>query len=98
MSNSTKLPSFEFRRRNDTTVYRYHPCESMNGFPAWKRENIELYVTKLDGFGWVCVDKTNTIHAIAWGISVNQISALPTAGEWVSKKGDKSYVYDVVYI
>lgn len=98
MSKSIELPSFEFRRRNDTAAYRYHPCEPMNGFPAWKREDLDLYVARIKGFGWACIDRDNTIFAIAWGIPADQMSESPPAGEWVSKKEDKSYVYDLVYI
>jgi len=56
MTNLSGQPIFEFRRRNDTSTYRYQRYDPINGFPAWKRENADLYVIQHEGFGWVCVD------------------------------------------
>lgn len=98
VDNKTTRPSFEFRRRIDAVVYRFCPCESLDGKIAWKREDIDLWVTQITGFGWVCVNSNRIICGIPWGVALDQVDELPPAGEWVSKKGDKSYVYDVVYI
>jgi len=98
MINLSEKPSLEFRRRNESSTYRYHPCDPINGFPAWKRENADLHVIQLEGFGWVCVDNQNQIHAIPWGVPTTLMNERPPAGEWVSKKGDISYVYDLVYL
>lgn len=98
MSKKTVQPSFEFRRRIDTVVYHFHPCEPIDGKMAWKREDIDLWITQLTGFGWVCIDSNKVIYGIPWGIALDRMGELPPAGEWVSKKDDKSYVYDIVYL
>lgn len=96
MSDKIIRPSFEFRRRIDTVVYVFRPSEPIDGRPAWKRIDIDLWVTQVDGFGWACIDSERTICGIPWGLTLDKMGELPPAGEWISKKGDKSYVYDVV--
>lgn len=98
MGNNTLQLGFEFRRRIDSVVYRFRPCEPFDGQVAWKREDVDLWVTQIAGFGWVCIDRNRVICGIPWGVPHDKMGELPPAGEWVSKKDDKSYVYDVVYI
>lgn len=93
----TLRPSFEFRRRIDPVVYRFHSCEPIDGQSAWKREDIDLWITKIPGFGWVCIDSNRIICGIPWAVALDKMGELPPAGDWVSKKGDKSYVYEAVY-
>ena len=90
--------SLEFKRRIDGITYCFHPCEPMDGQFAWKREDMNLWIIKMDRFGWVCVDDKKVIYGIHWGIACSNKDKLPPVGEWVSKKGGKSYVYDVTYI
>lgn len=90
--------SFEFKRRIDGAVYRFHPCKPINGQIAWKREDIDLWITRVERFGWVCIDSNKIIYGIPWCVELDKMGELPPAGEWISKKGDKSYVYDVTYI
>jgi hypothetical protein len=89
---------FEFRRRTDGVVYRYHPCEPLQGELAWKREDKELWVTKLGAHGWVGVNAELEILSVPWRIPLAQQGAIPPSGIWVSRKGDKSYVYELVYL
>jgi hypothetical protein len=88
---------FELKRRIDNVIYHYIPCEPINGSPAWKRDDANLWVTKLQDFGWACIDNDNNICGIPWGVPPSKTSKHPPEDEWVSKKGDKSYVYDLVY-
>ncbi|PIR12035.1 MAG: hypothetical protein COV52_00890 [Gammaproteobacteria bacterium CG11_big_fil_rev_8_21_14_0_20_46_22] len=93
-----ELPSVELRRRIDFVIYRFHPCNMMKAKPSWKREDAEVWMTWIEQFGWVCVDRESNIVGVPWGAVLNRKTSLPPEGEWVSKKGDKSYVYDLVYL
>lgn len=62
---------FEFRRKIDDTVYRYHPCEPLHGQLAWKREDLDLWVTKVPGHGWACVNAGLEILAVPFTIAVD---------------------------
>lgn len=95
-SNSPAL-LLEFHRRLDGLIYRFRPDAPRNGVPAWKREDLDLWITKTEKLGWVCVDQQRTVLSLPWSIAVSDQGDMPPAGEWVSKKGDKSYVYDLVY-
>lgn len=90
--------SFEFRRVIDNFVYRYKPCDPFHGQLAWKREDIDLWVTKVNERGWVCVNVAQEILAFPCSVAVETSGSVPPAGIWVSLKGDKSYVYELVYI
>ena len=91
----SKTVMIEFKRRIDALTYRFHPCELIQDNPAWKREDLDLWVTKIAHFGWVCIDSKRVMCAIPWGIAFDDMGELPPEGEWISKKADKSYVYDV---
>lgn len=81
----------------DGTVYLFHPCEDLQSGKSWKRVDKDIWVTRLDGFGWVSIDSEGNINSRPWSIAITEQGDVPPSGEWVSKKGDKSYVYDVVY-
>jgi len=89
--------SFEFRRRIDGVVYYFHPCDPIGGKLSWKREDDNIWITYVEGFGWVCIDTEKVICGVPWTVPLNKMGELPPKGEWISKKGDKSYVYDLVY-
>lgn len=97
MDKVEKKRSFEFKRRIDTIVYRFRLCETIVGHYAWKREDADIWVTQLEGFGWICIDSDKRICAMPWGVAFDTVVDFPPEGEWVSKKGDKAYVYDLVY-
>lgn len=97
MFHKINQPNFEFRRRVDNVIYLFQPSGSINGHLSWKREDLDLWITQVDGFGWVCVDSERNICGIPWEIVFDKMTELPPEGEWISKKGDKAYVYDLFY-
>ena len=88
--------SFEFRRRLPADVtYRYElddPQEKL-----WKRTDMDLWVKFIPEIGWVVINASDEILSIPWIIPANKQGNLPPEGKWVSCKGDKSYVYDLVF-
>lgn len=90
--------AFEFRRRLSADVrYLYRRLSDDDRF-IWQRADKALWVKWVDGIGWACVDATGQILSIPWGIPAADQPDHPPAGVWVSRKQDKSYVYDVVYV
>ena len=98
MRFANNCSSFEFRRRIDHVVYRYHPCELLHSQLAWKREDLDLWVTQVNGHGWVCVDAELEIRGIPWAVALETQGSMPPAGIWVSRKDDTSHVYELVYL
>ncbi|MBD2493886.1 hypothetical protein [Nostoc sp. FACHB-280] len=98
MRSANNLRSFEFKRRIDDTVYRFHPCEPLHGQSAWKREDLDVWITLVNGHGWVCVNAEFEILGVPWAVALATQGSMPPAGIWVSRKGDKSYVYELVYL
>ena len=90
---------FEFRRHVDGLTYVFERVEADDGQIRYKRFDIDLWVVRHDRFGWVVWDEeTATVLGRPWGeLPSEQPETHPPAGEWVSKKGSKSYVYSLVY-
>ena len=97
MTQELLRQSFDFRRRIDGLTYHFHSCGPQNGKPAWKRVDYAVWLIWLDEIGWCSVDAERQINGVPWGIPASQQGDVPPSGEWVSKKGDKSYVYDLVF-
>ena len=87
---------FEFRRRIDDLRYRFEPVEPRGGYPAWKRVDVDLWLTWIPGSGWCVVDARGEANSRPWNVELADQQKDPPEGEWLSKKGDKSYVYDLV--
>lgn len=87
-----------FKSRLDKTSYIFKPANQNHGKPTWKREDTDLCLIHNDRLGWVIIDSNKNIYAISWDFIVaGQHTPMPPVGEWVSKKGDKSYVYSLEY-
>lgn len=90
--------NIELHRHDDGQIYRFLPCEPEGGKPAWQREDGTVWILFLANHGWVAVDQERRIGGIPWGVAIADQGSLPPAGAWVSKKGSKSYVYDLLLI
>lgn len=88
--------SLRFRRKSDGLCTHFHPCDAINDHPAWKRSDGPVWLANIDGFAWVCVDEDHHVCAIPWAVAPADMGAMPPKGDWVSKKGDKSYVYELL--
>ncbi len=84
----------ELRRCLDDTTYRYEPACLRNGRPAWRRADSEIYLQWSPRSGWVICDPGGTVLGRPWDVEKDEQDMLPPAGPWVSRKGDKSFVYE----
>ena len=90
---------FEFRRHVDDLTYVFERVEAGDGPIRYKRSDIDLWVVRHERLGWIVWDKeTATVLGRPWnGLPSEQPETHLPEGEWVSKKGSKSYVYSLVY-
>ena len=58
-----------------------------------------IWIVKKPGLGWVAWDyHSRTVMGRPWNIQFGEQGDHPPAGDWVSKKGPKSYLYELVYV
>jgi hypothetical protein len=91
---------FELRRRSDDLIYRFTRSTRADGQSGFKRSDRDLWIEYRPELGWIAWDvETDSLAGRPWHVQPgDQTPDGPPAGEWVSKKGDKSYVYDLVYV
>lgn len=90
---------FELRRQSDALVYVFIRKDRTDGVRGFQRTDQDLWITYRPVLGWVAWDEASqTVMGRPWHILPHgQSEDCPPEGEWVSKKGSKSYVYDLVH-
>lgn len=89
--------NFKFNRCIDSVVYYFERCKDRNSYPSWKRVDMDIWLTYIPRKGWCTVDSNNNVNGKPWDFEVTEQGTLPPECVWVSKKGNKSYVYDLVH-
>ena len=89
---------FELRRQSDDLVYLFDRVHRKDGSVGYKRRDCDHWIVFDEGFGWVAInDSTGELGGRSWNVPAVTQGDHPPEGEWVSKKGNKSYVYTLVY-
>jgi len=90
---------FELRRQSDDLVYTFVLTAIENNTAAYKRQDGDYWIIKKPEWGWVAWDEVSqSCMGRPWNVLARDQGDHPPEGEWVSKKGSKSYVYNLVYI
>jgi hypothetical protein len=90
---------FQLRRQSDDLVYTFRRRPLANGDAGYQRQDQDLWITFRQSLGWVAWDEASqTIMGRPWDAPPEDQGDHPPEGVWVSRKGPKSYVYDLVYI
>ena len=91
---------FELRRLSDELVYRFDRMQHAKGEIGYKRQDKDLWIVHRPRLGWVAWSFENEeVQGRPWHIvPEDQQANHPPEGEWVSKKGAKSYVYMLTYL
>ena len=90
---------FELRRKSDGLVYLFKRNVDASGNAAYQRQDQDLWITFRPGLGWVAWDHdTASCTGRPWTVAAQDQADFPPEGIWVSRKGDKSYVYELVYV
>jgi len=89
---------FELRRMSEDLVYHFDPKPMPDGQIGYQRRDADLWITFRADWGWVAYDEaTQSLMGRLWHILPKEQGDHPPEGEWVSKKGAKSYVYELKY-
>lgn len=89
---------FELHRQIDNLVYQFDRVELVNGTHGYKRRDADLWILNDAKKGWFAQDPvTGDIAGRPWSVLPEDQKDYPPEGEWVSKKGIKSYVYLLVH-
>lgn len=90
---------FELRRQSDGLVYTFVRDQYSDGTFAYKRQDTDLWIIHRPDWGWVAWDEdSNACMGRPWDTLPHQQNDHPPEGDWVSRKGSKSYVYTLVYV
>ena len=91
---------FELRRRIDGLVHAFTRAERADGRPGYRRDDRpELWILRCERRGWIAIDPhTGAITGRPWHVEPSDQGAAPPAGPWVSSKGDKAYVHELVLL
>jgi hypothetical protein len=89
---------FELRRLSDDLVYQFDRTPRADGQVAYKRRDQDLWIIFKPELGWVAYDEASqTLMGRSWNVLPKDQGDYPPEDEWVSKKGVKSYVYELTY-
>ena len=85
----------KFIRRHDGLTYQFVRDGDSHGFQSYRRIDTDIFCRRLPGYGWVVCDAADSE---IWSRPFDDagFGDQPPEGVWVSRKGDKSYVYDCV--
>ena len=91
---------FELVRLSDDLIYQFDFQEKSDGVFGYRRRDQGLWITHQIGLGWGMYDEeSNAILGKPWEtLPSEQSLSHPPEGIWVSRKGSKSYVYELRYM
>lgn len=65
---------------------------------GYRRSDLDLWIVRDARRGWIAVDpESDAVTGRPWHVAPEDQGDAPPAGAWVSCKGDKAYVYDLVH-
>lgn len=99
MANNQQNVSFELRRQLDDLVYRFEKATDPAGRVGFKRSDGDYWIVWHKELRWIAGSwDDKEVYGRPWDQLAEQSEVLPPEGVWVSRKGSKSYVYDLVYV
>ena len=99
MSEDTRPFRFELRRQSDGFVYQFEAASDADGRAGFKRTDGDHWIIRHEKLGWIAGSwGSDEVFGRPWDQLSQQSKAAPPEGVWVSRKGAKSYVYDLVYV
>lgn len=88
-------PGMQFVRRVDGLTYEFSHDGHVHGAASYRRVDLAIWCRRLPDFGWVVCNEAGAVSSRPFGDAGH--GRLPPEGMWVSAKGDRSYVYDLVW-
>ncbi|MFB8003913.1 hypothetical protein [Nocardia sp. NPDC056000] len=88
------MQGIRFVRRVDGLTYEFVRDGDAHGFPSYRRVDLDIRCARLPDFGWAVCTAEGAVASRPFDDA--GLGDLPPEGVWVSFKGDRSYVYDLV--
>lgn len=96
---TTRPAAFELRRALDGLVYRFDLARDSRGRPGYRRADSDLWIRRHPRLGWIAGSpEADEVFGRPWDVPPEDQGEAPPEGIWVSRKGDKSYVYALVWL
>ncbi|MBE9638289.1 hypothetical protein IQ782_15655 [Salipiger pacificus] len=90
---------FELHRQIDGLIYRFERHTGPHGRVGFKRTDGEHWIFRHERLGWIAGHwDSDEVFGRPWDQAQVQPEAAPPEGIWVSRKGPKSYVYELIYL
>lgn len=90
------VSSVKFVRRVDGLTYEFLRTGETDGFPSYKRVDLDIWCRRLPDFGWVVCSESGVVSSRP--LDDPGLGELPPEGLWVSGKGERAYVYDLIRV
>ena len=99
MANTIDRSKFELRRQSDQLVYTFDRFVRADHTTAYKRQDGDYWIVRRSEWGWVAWDEASqSCMGRPWNVLPVDQDDYPPEGDWVSRKGAKSYVYSLLYV
>ena len=99
MDERAQSIEFELRRQGDDLVYRFEKTTDPEGRVGFKRSDGDHWIIWHEKLRWIAGTwDSDEVFGRPWDQLALQSKAMPPEGVWVSRKGSKSYVYDLIYV
>ncbi|WP_076865104.1 hypothetical protein [Bradyrhizobium mercantei] len=103
MADPQNRERFELRRQSDGLVYVFVRKTRPDGTVGYQRQDHDrgedLWIEPRADWGWVAWDPASqSCTGRPWNVLPAAQGDHPPEGDWVSRKGPKSYVYSLVYV
>jgi hypothetical protein len=91
--------TFELRRKSDDLIYWFDRTTDVLGRVGFKRRDGDYWIIWHENLRWIAASwESDEVFGLPWDQFSAQSDKTPPEGIWVSRKGPKSYVYDLVYV
>jgi hypothetical protein len=87
------MNDLRFVRHIDGLTYEFVREDDADNRHCYRRVDLDIWCRKLPGFGWAVCDSAGTVLSRPFDDA--GLGDEPPEGVWVSRKGDRSYVYDL---
>ena len=90
--------SLKLQRQSDGLVYAFTRTGGDGRGSIYVRSDGVVRIVYDKTFGWSIWDPADgALIGRVWNVPPDRQAEYPTAGTWVSRKGSKSYVYELTY-
>lgn len=99
MNESAEPVRFHLRRQSDELVYVFERKVRSEGRVGFKRSDGDYWIIWHEKLGWIAGSwDSEEVFGRPWDQLTPQCRMIPPEGVWVSRKGARSYVYDLIWV